>query len=48
MMQLFNFLSCRKIHDERNILAGILRNKLFIVIVGSILILQAVLVTFGS
>lgn len=48
MMQLFNFIGCRKIHEERNIFAGILSNKLFIVIVVSILGLQGVLVTFGG
>lgn len=48
MMQLFNFMGCRKIHEERNIFAGILSNKLFIVIVISILGLQGVLITFGG
>lgn len=48
MMQLFNFLNCRKIHEERNIFSGILSNKLFIVIVAAILILQALLITFGG
>ena len=48
MMQLFNFINSRKIHEEINPLAGILTNKLFIVIVCSILVLQALLVTFGG
>lgn len=48
MLQLFNFISCRKIHEEFNIFSGILRNKLFILIIFSILALQIVLVTFGG
>jgi P-type Ca2+ transporter type 2B len=48
MMQLFNFIACRKIHEERNIFSGILSNKLFIVIVVSILGLQGILITFGG
>lgn len=48
MMQLFNFISCRKIHEEINIFSGILRNKLFIVIIFSILGLQILLISFGG
>lgn len=48
MMQLFNFIACRKIHEEPNIFAGILSNKLFIIIVLCVLCLQCVLVTFGG
>ncbi len=48
MMQLFNFIGCRKIQEERNIFAGILTNKLFVIIVISILCLQIILITFGS
>ncbi len=48
MMQLFNFINSRKIHEEINLFSGILSNKLFIVIVFSILILQILLITFGG
>jgi len=48
VMQLFNFINSRKIHEEINLFSGILSNKLFIVIVFCILILQGLLVTFGG
>lgn len=48
MLQLCNFISCRKIHEELNIFSGIMRNKLFIIIVGTILGLQIILITFGG
>lgn len=48
MMQIFNFLNCRKIHEEINILSNISKNKVFLLVVGIILVLQVVLVTFGS
>lgn len=48
MMQIFNFVGCRKIHEERNIFAGIFTNKLFIIIVFSIFGLQAILITFAG
>lgn len=48
MMQLFNFINSRKIHEEINLFSGIMANKLFIFIVFSILILQILLITFGG
>lgn len=48
MMQVFNFLNCRKIHEEINILSNISKNKVFLLVVGIILVLQIILVTFGS
>lgn len=46
MMQIFNFLNSRKLHEEFNILDGITRNPLFIIIVFGIISLQIILVTF--
>lgn len=47
-MQIFNFFNCRKLYDELNVLEGITRNWLFLVIVLLIVCLQVVIVTFGS
>ena len=46
MMQIFNFLNCRKIQDEINIFSGITRNPLFIIIVICIFGLQILLISF--
>lgn len=46
MMQIFNFLNCRKIQDEINIFSGITRNPLFIIIVIGIFGLQVLLISF--
>lgn len=46
MMQIFNFINSRKIHDEVNVFNGILNNWLFVFIVGIIFVLQVILVTF--
>lgn len=55
MMQIFNFLNCRKIHDQvsfiiiqLNIFTNICSNFLFIFIVLIILVLQIILVTFAG
>lgn len=48
MMQIFNFMNCRKIHEQLNIFSGIAKNKLFIVIVVVIFVLQILLITFGG
>jgi Ca2+ transporting ATPase len=48
MLQIFNFLNCRKLNDEINIFSGVLNNNMFFIIVIVILILQILLVTFGS
>lgn len=37
MMQVFNFLNSRKIHDEKNIFEGIMGNPLFFLIIGIII-----------
>lgn len=47
-MQIFNFLNSRKLYDEINIFQGISRNKLFFLIVGVILVVQGLLITFTS
>lgn len=47
-MQIFNFLNARKLLDELNIFEGLSRNPLFGAIVGFIIGLQALLVSFGS
>lgn len=48
MMQVFNFLNARKLHEEFNIFEGITRNPLFLIIVGGIVGLQMLLVTFAG
>ncbi|KAK9845411.1 hypothetical protein WJX81_005835 [Elliptochloris bilobata] len=48
MMQLFNQVNARKIYDEPNVLAGVLDNRLFLGILGSELLLQALIVQFGG
>ncbi|CAD8132398.1 unnamed protein product [Paramecium pentaurelia] len=47
-MQVFNFINSRKLNDEFNVFANICNNPLFILIVFFIIILQIILVTFGS
>jgi len=46
--QIFNFLNCRKIYEEINILDGILRNPIFLIIVIAILGLQLILGNLGG
>ncbi|EAS05962.2 calcium-translocating P-type ATPase, PMCA-type protein (macronuclear) [Tetrahymena thermophila SB210] len=48
MMQVFNFLNSRKIHDEFNILSGIEKNPLFFLIIFIILFFQVILITFAG
>jgi Ca2+ transporting ATPase len=48
MCQIFNFLNCRKIHEEFNILTGITRNLLFLFIVLAIFGLQLILGNLGG
>ena len=53
MMQVFNFINARKIHDEvnfnviqKNVFEGLCNNFMFVAIVGIIFALQIILVTF--
>lgn len=46
MMQVFNFINAKKLHEELNIFEGITRNWLFLVIIAVIVVLQIILVTF--
>ena len=48
LMNLFNGINSRKIHGEKNIFQGILRNPYFIVIWIVTFVLQIVLVQYGS
>ncbi|XP_047437908.1 plasma membrane calcium-transporting ATPase 2 isoform X3 [Mugil cephalus] len=48
MMQLFNEINARKIHGERNVFAGILRNPIFCSIVFGTFFVQVVIVQFGG
>ena len=55
MMQVFNFMNARKIHDEvtitliqNNIFTNITNNCMFIGIVSIIFVLQIILVTFAG
>eukprot|EP00343_Euplotes_focardii_P007905 CAMPEP_0205819478 /NCGR_PEP_ID=MMETSP0206-20130828/1867_1 /ASSEMBLY_ACC=CAM_ASM_000279 /TAXON_ID=36767 /ORGANISM="Euplotes focardii, Strain TN1" /LENGTH=1118 /DNA_ID=CAMNT_0053113125 /DNA_START=29 /DNA_END=3385 /DNA_ORIENTATION=+ len=46
LMQIFNMLNARKIHDEFNIFAGVFQNTMFVVIWIIILILQVLITQF--
>jgi len=46
MMQVFNFINAKKLHEELNVFEGITRNTLFLIIIGVIIVLQIILVTF--
>lgn len=48
LMQIFNMLCARKIHDEWNIFEGIQKNIIFIVLWIVICAGQAIITTFGS
>ena len=48
MMQIFNMIAARKIHDELNILEGILKNKIFMVLWVVIICGQVIICQFGS
>lgn len=48
LMTLFNEINCRKIHGERNVFTGILRNPIFYGIWIGTLILQVILIQFGG
>ncbi|XP_060766534.1 plasma membrane calcium-transporting ATPase 2 isoform X3 [Neoarius graeffei] len=48
MMQLFNEINARKIHGERNVFDGILRNPIFCTIVLGTFGIQIVIVQFGG
>jgi hypothetical protein len=48
MMQVFNFLNCRKLYEEINVFEGLLKNKLFVIIVLAIIKMQVLLITFGG
>ncbi|CAK60404.1 unnamed protein product (macronuclear) [Paramecium tetraurelia] len=47
-MQVFNFINSRKLNDEINVFANMCNNLMFVLIVFFIIILQIILVTFGS
>lgn len=48
MIQICNFINCRCINDEKNVFAGILRNKYFVVIICIIMFLQIIFLTFAG
>lgn len=47
-LQVFNFLNARKINDELNIFEGLGRSTLFCYLVGLIVVLQYLFITFGG
>ncbi len=46
MLQVFNFMNCRMIHDELNIFSNITKAGYFLPLVGLIFILQIIFLTF--
>jgi hypothetical protein len=47
-MQIFNLICSRKIHDEKNIFEGILRNWMFIGVFIGICVAHVLIIQFGS
>lgn len=48
IMQIWNMVCCRKIHDELNILSGITTNLSFLFIWLLIIVLQVFIIAYGS
>uniref|UniRef100_F6WCS9 Calcium-transporting ATPase n=1 Tax=Ornithorhynchus anatinus TaxID=9258 RepID=F6WCS9_ORNAN len=48
MMQLFNEINARKVHDERNVFEGLLNNSIFCLVVGGTFIVQFFIVHYGG
>ncbi|XP_076814824.1 plasma membrane calcium-transporting ATPase 2-like isoform X2 [Clavelina lepadiformis] len=48
LMQIFNEINSRKIHGERDVFRGIFTNPIFCIIIASTLVLQILIVEFGS
>lgn len=48
LMQIFNMICCRKVHDEFNIFDGIFKNPMFIVLWLAIMAGQILITEFGS
>lgn len=46
MLQIFNFMNCRMIHDELNIFSNITKAGYFLPLVGLIFTLQIIFLTF--
>ncbi|XP_068450002.1 plasma membrane calcium-transporting ATPase 1-like [Clinocottus analis] len=47
-MQIFNEINARKIHDERNVFSGVLKNPVFCSILLGIFVIQIIIVQFGG
>ena len=47
-LQIFNFLNCRKLYDEFNILQAIHRSRFFLIIWFLIVILQILIINFAG
>jgi len=47
-MQIFNFINCRKIHDEKKFYQGMLKNKFFIPMFILLTALQVIIGTYGG
>jgi P-type Ca2+ transporter type 2B len=47
-MQLFNQLNCRKIHNEPDVLSGVLDSPLFVGILAGEFVMQALIVQYGG
>ena len=48
VMQVFNLINARKIHDELNIFDGVLKNGMFCAIWVGVLAAQVIIIEFGS
>ena len=48
MMQIFNLVNARKIHDEKNIFDGIHKNWMFLIVWVGIIFGQVIIIQFGS
>jgi len=48
IMQIFNFVSCRKINDEINIFSGLRKSKIFVILLALMIAGQIVIGNFGG
>jgi len=48
MMQIFNMINCRKIHDEKNVFAGFMDNPMFLIIISIIIVVQVPITQFTA
>jgi len=48
LMNLFNFINCRKIHDEKNVFEGMIKNRIFMPLFVLTIAIQLIIGNFGG